>query len=95
MSAVEHTFSFEEDRLSLDHVRLDPTGHPHYLANAPATLGIDAEVHDQVDAGGDRGYDEARADVLAGQHAIGSVHGRRRTGRGTFTGHCLDRVDPR
>ena len=56
-----------EDRLHLDHVGFDATGHGHDLVDASYAVGAEAEVDDDVDGRGDGRHDEAGRDVVAGE----------------------------
>jgi hypothetical protein len=51
----------------VDHVVLDASRDADDLPHTSLPVGVDAQVHDEVEAGGHGGYDEARRDVLAGQ----------------------------
>src|SRR3954469_25664073 len=42
-----------EDRLGLDHVALDPSGHRDDLLHPTYPIGADGQMHHQVDGGGD------------------------------------------
>src|SRR3954452_11953452 len=61
-----------EDRLGLDHVALDPSGHRDDLLHPAYPVGPDGQMHYQVDRGGDGGYDEARRDVLSREEREGT-----------------------
>src|SRR5699024_2029804 len=56
-----------EDVCRFDNAAFAAPGDGHNLPQTAAAITVEVEMNDEVDGGSDRGHDECRGDVLAGQ----------------------------